>query len=165
MYYWASMRYLTLIWYYLVGTINCVHGWIQIYKISMEKARFYFTWTNWYVQQMFTAVSVVPLCFVPSVRLGFRGFMVSHRGTNGQSNIKHWDLAFGRHVLNTQGHIYTVWCHYNGVNFFLIHHKRHAIACLLRRDMGCLLCIQTLLYILPPSLQWCMQYPVILNEL
>ena len=57
----------------------------------------------------------------------------------------------------------TVWCSYNTVNFLQIPHKGHLIACPLGWDMGCLLCIYALFYILPQSLQWCVQYWVILG--
>ena len=43
-------------------------------------------------------------------------------------------------------------------------HKRHLIARPLGRDMGCILWIQTLIYTLLQSLQWCMQYHVVLDR-
>ena len=58
----------------------------------------------------------------------------------------------------------TVWCHYNAVNFLQNPHKRHPIACPLGWGMRCLLCVQTLICILPQSLQWCMQYHVKLGH-
>ena len=42
--------------------------------------------------------------------------------------------------------------------------KRRTIAPPLGRDMVCPLQMQSLIYILPPALQWCMQYIVILNR-
>ena len=88
---------------------------------------------------------------------------------------------------------YTVQCCYNAVNLVQNLHKRHPIARPLGRDMGCLLVIQILIYILLwitkrcplshpngwymgcllviqiliyillQSLQWCTQYHVILD--
>ena len=46
----------------------------------------------------------------------------------------------------------TVWCCYNAVNFLTNIHKRHPIAHLLGRGMGCLLWIQHLIDILPQFL-------------
>ena len=57
---------------------------------------------------------------------------------------------------------YTVWYHYDPVNFFWNSHKRHPIACPVGWAMGFLLWAQTLIYILPLSLHWCMQYHIIL---
>ena len=48
-------------------------------------------------------------------------------------------------------------------NFLQNYHKRHPIARPLGRAMGCLLCIQTLIYIPYPSLKWYMQHRVILE--
>ena len=56
----------------------------------------------------------------------------------------------------------TMWCHYNLVNFLKNSHKIHPIAHPLGRDMGCLLYAPNLIYIWPRSLQWCMQYHLIL---
>ena len=43
-------------------------------------------------------------------------------------------------------------------------HKRNPIAHPSGWAMGCLLWVQTLIYILPQSLQWCMQYHAILSS-
>ena len=53
---------------------------------------------------------------------------------------------------------------YNAVNFLQNIHETHPIARLSGRGMGCLLCIQPLIDILPQFLQCCMQYHVILNR-
>ena len=58
----------------------------------------------------------------------------------------------------------TVQCRYNAVDFLQIHHKRHPIARPLGRGMGCLLLIGIYIQILPQSLQWCVQYHVILDR-
>ena len=58
----------------------------------------------------------------------------------------------------------TVQWHYNAVNFLQNHRKRHPIAHPLGWDMGCLLWIKTYIHILPLSLQWCVQYHVILDH-
>ena len=55
----------------------------------------------------------------------------------------------------------TVLCHYNTVNFHQNHHNRHPIACPLGQDMGSLLWVQALIYVLPLSLKSCMEYHVI----
>ena len=69
---------------------------------------------------------------------------------------------------------YTVRCHYgtalymhtrrcyNAISFLQNFHKRCPIAHPLGRAMRCLLWVQALIHILPHSLQWCMQYHVIL---
>ena len=44
-------------------------------------------------------------------------------------------------------------------------HQKHHIACRLGRDRVCILWVSTLIYILPQSLQWCMQYHVLLGNL
>ena len=58
---------------------------------------------------------------------------------------------------------YAVRCRYNAVNFLPNHHKIHLIAHPIERGMGCILCAQTVVYTLHQSLQWCMQYHVILD--
>ena len=55
-------------------------------------------------------------------------------------------------------------CHYNAVNFFRNHHNRYLRALPWVRNIGCLLCGQALVYILPWSLQCCMHYRVILDS-
>ena len=57
----------------------------------------------------------------------------------------------------------TVRCCYNVVNFLPNSHKRHPIAHPLGPGMGYILWVQTMIYTLPQSLQWCMQYHVILD--
>ena len=63
---------------------------------------------------------------------------------------------------------HTVRCHYNAVNFLspssqIWIHKRHPIPRPNGQVMGCLLCIQILIFILPHSLHWCVQYDVMLD--
>ena len=58
----------------------------------------------------------------------------------------------------------TVRCCYNPVDFLQNLHNIHPIACLFVRGMGCILWVQTVIYTLPQSLQWCMQYHVILDH-
>ena len=58
---------------------------------------------------------------------------------------------------------YKVQCRYNTVNFLPNSPKIHPISHLLGWGMGCILWVQTLIYTLPQSLQWCMQYHVILD--
>ena len=63
--------------------------------------------------------------------------------------------------------IFTPWLdtaqyHYNVVIFLQNPDKRHPIARPLGWGMGCLLWVQTLFCIMPQSLQWYMQYHVIL---
>ena len=60
---------------------------------------------------------------------------------------------------------YTVRCRSNAVNFLQNLHKKHPIARPLGRAMGCVLCFQILIYILPQSLECCGQYHVILDRL
>ena len=56
-----------------------------------------------------------------------------------------------------------MWYHYNTVNFSQNFHKKHQIARLIERDMGCLWCVQIMIDILPQSLQRYVQYHVILD--
>ena len=56
-----------------------------------------------------------------------------------------------------------VRCRYNAVDFLQNLYKRHTIAPLQGRDMGCLLWVKTLMDILSQSLKWCMQYHVIFD--
>ena len=58
----------------------------------------------------------------------------------------------------------TVRCRYNAVNFLQNPHTRHPIAHPWGWGMRCRLCAQTLIHILLQSLQWCMQYHVILDR-
>ena len=58
----------------------------------------------------------------------------------------------------------TALCQYNAVNFHPKSCKRHSIARQQGWVMVCLLWIQYLIYILPPSLQWCIQYLIILGH-
>ena len=51
-------------------------------------------------------------------------------------------------------------CCYNAVFFFQNHHERHPIAPLLGWYIGCPLCVQSLIYSLPQSPHWCVQYCV-----
>ena len=53
-------------------------------------------------------------------------------------------------------------CRYNAVDFLKHSHKIHTMARPLGRNIGCLLCAPTLIYIWSQSLQWCMQYHAIL---
>ena len=73
-----------------------------------------------------------------------------------------WDWHFKGSYICV--YIYTVWCCYNTVKFLQNIHKRHPIARPLGRGMGCILWVQTLIDILPPFLQWCAQYYVILDR-
>ena len=57
-----------------------------------------------------------------------------------------------------------VWCRYNAVNFLQNLHRIHPIARPLGRGMGCILWVQTVIYTLPQSLQWCMQNHDILDR-
>ena len=59
----------------------------------------------------------------------------------------------------------TMRCRCNAVNFLQNHHKIHPMARPLGRDMGCLLCVQILIYILRQSPQWCVQYNVTLDHI
>ena len=55
----------------------------------------------------------------------------------------------------------TVRCRYSVISFLKNSHERHPIAHLLGRDTGCLLWLQTLIYILPQSVQRSLQYHVL----
>ena len=56
-----------------------------------------------------------------------------------------------------------MWCCYDVVSFLQNPHKRHLIARPLGWGIGCILCIQKLICILPHSLQFYMQFYVILD--
>ena len=58
----------------------------------------------------------------------------------------------------------TVRCRYHVVNFHLNPHEKYPIARPLERDMGCMMWVQTVIYILAQSMQWCIQYDVILDR-
>ena len=58
----------------------------------------------------------------------------------------------------------TVRCHYKQGQFLKNIYKRHPIARLLGRGMGCLLWVQPLIDILPQFLQWSLKYLVILDH-
>ena len=47
-----------------------------------------------------------------------------------------------------------LWYHYNAVNFLLNSHNRHLILRLWGWGMGCLLCVWSLIYVLPLLSQW-----------
>ena len=70
--------------------------------------------------------------------------------------IQRYYIASSRWGKHVSWH--TVRCRYNGVNFLQNPHKRHPIARPLGRNMGCLLWINTLIYIPPQLLKWYMQY-------
>ena len=55
-----------------------------------------------------------------------------------------------------------VRCHYNVVDFLQNPQRRHIIACPSGWNMRCIFFIQMLISILPQSLQWYMQYHVLL---
>ena len=63
------------------------------------------------------------------------------------------------------GPVCTVRCFYNEINFLQNPPKRHPIARLLGWDIGCLLWLQTLIYILARSVKWCLKYHVILDRI
>ena len=54
---------------------------------------------------------------------------------------------------------------YNAVKFLQNAHKRHPIAHPLGQDIRCILWAQTLIYSLPQSLQWWIQYHIILDRI
>ena len=56
----------------------------------------------------------------------------------------------------------TVWCIYNQVTFLSNPHNRHPVAHQWRWYLGCLMCLQTVIYILPQSLQYHRPWHVIL---
>ena len=58
----------------------------------------------------------------------------------------------------------TVRCYYKVVNFLPNPRKIHPIVCPSGWAMGCILWVQIVIYTLPQSLQWCMQYHVILDH-
>ena len=58
----------------------------------------------------------------------------------------------------------TVRCRYNAVIFLPNPYKIHPIVRPLGRGMGCILMIQTVIYTLRQSLQWCVQHHVILDR-
>ena len=60
--------------------------------------------------------------------------------------------------------INTVWCRYKAVNLSYNSSKGHPIARPLGRGMGCLLWVQTIVYILTQPRHWCVQYHVILDH-
>ena len=62
------------------------------------------------------------------------------------------------------GHLHTVRCRYNAVNFITNVHKRHPMARPLGRGMGCLLWIQHLIDIMSQFLQLSMQNLTILDR-
>ena len=72
---------------------------------------------------------------------------------------------FRRHDAHvTSLYCRTVRCRYKAVNFLRCPHKIRPIARPLGRGMGCILWVQTVIYTPPQSLQWCMQYRVILDR-
>ena len=61
-------------------------------------------------------------------------------------------------IVSTLLSFNAVRCHYNTVNFLPNAHKIHPIASPLAWDIGCILCAKIMIYTLPQSLQWYMQY-------
>ena len=59
---------------------------------------------------------------------------------------------------------YTARCRHNAVNLLTNTHNRHPIARPWGRGMGCLLWLQTLMNVIPKSLQCCVQYHVMLDR-
>ena len=57
-----------------------------------------------------------------------------------------WTVNHRHHQNIVQG--YTAWCHYNAVNFPLNNHNRRPIDRPWGRDIGCLLGVHTLIYVL-----------------
>ena len=71
----------------------------------------------------------------------------------------------GRGEKQANAHIsHNVLCRFNAVNFHPNPHKRHPIARLWGRAMGCLLWISTLMHILPQSLSNHMQNHIMLDR-
>ena len=59
---------------------------------------------------------------------------------------------------------HTVLCRYNAVKFLPNSPKIHPLARPLGRGMGCILWVRTVIFTLPQSLQWLVQYHVILDH-
>ena len=55
-------------------------------------------------------------------------------------------------------------CHYNAVDFLQNLHNKHSIAHHWGWGMGCLLWVQTLIYVTSESLQYCMQYDYVILD-
>ena len=91
--------------------------------------------------------------------LFYRKYVGSYMQMNGYLGV----LSLLQQINGFMQKRHTVQCHYNAVNFFPNSYKIHPIARLLRRAMGCTLWAQTLIYTLPQSLQWFLQYHIILD--
>ena len=75
-----------------------------------------------------------------------------------------WKIWACHDVIMGHAEKNTVRCRYNAVNFLQNPHNIHPIAHPWGRGMGCILWAQIVIYTLPQSLQWCMQYHVILDR-
>ena len=83
--------------------------------------------------------------------------------------LLHWPCCWSRNIpsrpsrpdISTRN---TVRCRYNAVNFLQNNHNRHPIARPWGRDMGCLLWVQALIYILSQSLHYCVHYDIIFDR-
>ena len=64
-----------------------------------------------------------------------------------------YDLIYTTPIMNSCAEFIWGNIKYSMVNFLKNPHNRHPIARPLGRDMECLLCSQTLIYILPQSVQ------------
>ena len=89
--------------------------------------------------------------------------------TPSHSLWRHCNVEMEQHLqvnaTTTSSHrASTVPCCYNMVNLLTYPYKIHPIAHSLGWAMGCILCIQTVIYTLSQSMQWCMQYHVILDH-
>ena len=82
--------------------------------------------------------------------------------------IKSIGIWLQQHAVNLESYEcffgYTVRCRYDEVNLIPNPRKLHPIARPLGRCIGCILWVQTVIYTLLQSPQWCMQYHVILDR-
>ena len=80
-------------------------------------------------------------------------------------NISIWYTLHDNCHWKTLWQLHTVWCRYYAVNFLPNPLKIHPIARSLGRGMGCILWVKTVIYIMPRSQQWCVQYHFILDRI
>ena len=120
----------------------CFASFLQV--TSNSAALFYLTntiWVSWHIWSQYFLEQRKTV----STALSF--FRI-HGITKSTSNVIH--MIQGMYE-----------CSYNAVNFRPNLHKIYPIARPLRPGEGCILRVQTVIYTLPQSLQWCMTYHVI----
>ena len=150
---------LTMYWYHTTHCVNIFKPEQNGWDFADDILEYFWTNEGYYNSYK------IPLKFDPKSLIDNKSFDLSNGLALKRCQAIIWtndDQVLWCHKASEVTSI--VWCLYNAVNFLPNPHKIHPIAHPLGWDMGCILWVQTVIYTLPQSMQWCMWYHVILNR-